>query len=426
VDDAAAFVEIPTEDGAVRQPVADAGVVAQIARRLRSRVPREVVGRGDDEEACLAHDLHGDHVALDLLAEADAGVEPFAHDVARHADHRDVELDAGMGMHEACEHRRDHQICDRRLHGEPQQAGRLVRVAGGLRGRCRELAERRAHAREQPRACLGQRDAAGGAVEQARAEALLERARLWLSVERPMPRRVAALAKLFCSAIAAKADSSANCVPRIVRPTRTSCSDHARLSDGDGARYGRVDRRVAPFRRQMPEGRMDRRNLLAAAGFGCTLVAGAAFGQQPAASARAPFVGTWMLVSIKYVMPDGRKIEPFGPGAQGLLYFDARGRFATQVMAANRRPFVSNNRMTGTSEENRMMSQGVVAYFGTYTVHTATHILTLHIAQSSFPNWNGTDQLRKFEFVGDELRYTAASSTANPAERAELVWKRAP
>jgi hypothetical protein len=171
---------------------------------------------------------------------------------------------------------------------------------------------------------------------------------------------------------------------------------------------------------------MDRRNLLAAAGFGCTLVAGAAFGQQPAASARAPFVGTWMLVSIKYVMPDGRKIEPFGPGAQGLLYFDARGRFATQVMAANRRPFVSNNRMTGTSEENRMMSQGVVAYFGTYTVHTATRILTLHIAQSSFPNWNGTDHLRKFEFVGDELRYTAASSTANPAERAELVWKRAP
>jgi hypothetical protein len=27
--------------------------------------------------------------------------------------------------------------------------------------------------------------------------------------------------------------------------------------------------------------------------------------------------------------------------------------------------------------------------------------------------------------AGDELRYTAASSTANPAESAELVWKRA-
>jgi hypothetical protein len=28
-------------------------------------------------------------------------------------------------------------------------------------------------------------------------------------------------------------------------------------------------------------------------------------------------------------------------------------------------------------------------------------------------------------FAGDELRYTAASSTANPAESAVLVWKRA-
>lgn len=171
---------------------------------------------------------------------------------------------------------------------------------------------------------------------------------------------------------------------------------------------------------------MDRRNLLAAAaGCGSVLLAGAALGQQPEGPARAPFVGTWTLVSIKYVAPGGHEIEPFGPGAQGLLYFDAGGRFATQVMAANRRPFASNNRMTGTAEETRAMSQGVVAYFGTYTVEAASRLLTLHIAQSSFPNWNGTDQVRKFEFVGDELRYTAASSTANPAEAAELVWKRA-
>ena len=53
-----------------------------------------------------------------------------------------------------------------------------------------------------------------------------------------------------------------------------------------------------------------------------------------------------------------------------------------------------------------------------------SNIITLHIERSSFPNWEGTDQQRKFEFVGDELRYTAASSTANPAEAAQLVWKR--
>ncbi|MGN6570777.1 MAG: lipocalin-like domain-containing protein [Pseudolabrys sp.] len=142
-------------------------------------------------------------------------------------------------------------------------------------------------------------------------------------------------------------------------------------------------------------------------------------------TARNPFVGTWSLVSIRYVEKDGRSIEPFGPGAKGMLWFDADGRFATQVMAANRQPFASNNRMTGTPEENKTMSRGVVAYFGTYTVDEAGRVFTLHIEQSSFPNWNGTDQQRRFAFSADELHYTAASSTANPAESAELVWKRA-
>ncbi len=154
------------------------------------------------------------------------------------------------------------------------------------------------------------------------------------------------------------------------------------------------------------------------------LRAGPAAPQQSPTSAQQQFVGTWSLVSIHYVEKDGRKIEPFGPGARGMLYIDAAGRFATQVMAADRPRFASNNRMTGTPEENKAMSQGVVAYFGTYTVDEAARIVTLHIEQSSFPNWNGTDQKRTFAFAADELRYTAASSTANPAESAELVWKR--
>ena len=173
---------------------------------------------------------------------------------------------------------------------------------------------------------------------------------------------------------------------------------------------------------------MNLRNGLVFAGLACLVVvlrAGEAAAQQSPASAQAQFVGTWSLVSIHYVEKDGRKVEPFGPGAEGMLYFDADGRFATQVMAANRPRFASNNRMMGTPEENKAVSQGVVAYFGTYTVDEANHVLTLHIEQSSFPNWNGTDQQRRFAFTGDELHYTAASSTANPAESAELVWKRA-
>lgn len=150
------------------------------------------------------------------------------------------------------------------------------------------------------------------------------------------------------------------------------------------------------------------------------------FASRTATSQPAPkqFVGTWSLVSIRYVRPDGSVIEPFGPDAKGMLVFDGM-RFATQVMAANLPKFASNNRMIGTPQEYEAISHGVVAYYGTYTVNQADRIVTLHIERSSFPNWQGTDQQRKFEFVGDELRYTAASTTANPAEAAQLVWKRA-
>jgi len=155
------------------------------------------------------------------------------------------------------------------------------------------------------------------------------------------------------------------------------------------------------------------------------LGASVAAGQQPGKSAKEQFVGTWTLVSIHYVHPDGSKIEPFGPNAKGILVFDATGRFATQIMAADRPKFASNNRMIGTPDEYKASSQGVVAYFGTYTISEPDRIVTLHIERSSFPNWDVTDQKRSFSFSADELRYTAASSTANPAEAAQLVWKRA-
>lgn len=136
------------------------------------------------------------------------------------------------------------------------------------------------------------------------------------------------------------------------------------------------------------------------------------------------FVGTWKLISIRYVRPNGAAVEPFGPNAKGMLVFDGL-HFSTAVMAAGLSKFKSNNRMIGTPREYEEISHGVVAYFGTYSVDEATGIVTLHIERSSFPNWEGTDQKRKFSFSKDQLRYSAASTTANPAEAAELVWRKA-
>ncbi|HEX5507060.1 MAG TPA: lipocalin-like domain-containing protein, partial [Pseudolabrys sp.] len=74
-----------------------------------------------------------------------------------------------------------------------------------------------------------------------------------------------------------------------------------------------------------------------------------------AESAADQFIGTWTLVSIRYVRSDGSVIQPFGPNVKGVLVFDGK-QFSTQAIAANLPKFVSNNRMRGRPKEYEAIS----------------------------------------------------------------------
>ena len=67
--------------------------------------------------------------------------------------------------------------------------------------------------------------------------------------------------------------------------------------------------------------------------------------------------------------------------------------------------FASNNRVTGTAEENKAVVQGSINYFGTYAINPDGSV-TFHIIASSFPNWTGTDQKRRVEISGTQMKYT--------------------
>ena len=43
----------------------------------------------------------------------------------------------------------------------------------------------------------------------------------------------------------------------------------------------------------------------------------AGWAQQKAAASAKQLVGTWTLVSVNISFPDGKKVQPFGPNAQG-------------------------------------------------------------------------------------------------------------
>jgi hypothetical protein len=133
-------------------------------------------------------------------------------------------------------------------------------------------------------------------------------------------------------------------------------------------------------------------------------------------------VGSWMLVSVK-VEQRGQILEPFGPAPKGSLMFDRNGRYSLVIARSDLPKIASNNRSTGTPEEDEAIVKGSIASFGTYSVSETDRIIIMHVEGSTFPNWAGTDQKRIFSVTGDELKYTN-SARSNGTGTALVIWKR--
>jgi Lipocalin-like domain len=134
-------------------------------------------------------------------------------------------------------------------------------------------------------------------------------------------------------------------------------------------------------------------------------------------------VGTWTVVSADVTQPDGTKFQLFGPNPKGILLLDGNGRTAFMLMSSGRPKFTSNNRNTGTLEENKATVVGSIAFFGTWSVNEADKTIITRIEASTFPNQEGQEQKRIITGVtADELRYINPATTTG--DKAETVWKR--
>ena len=125
----------------------------------------------------MAADLDGHHVALDELAEVDAGVEALRDQVgAAVAFGADVEHHIGvvagelreLGPHDGCNRHRRRDEADR--------AGRLRTQSADVADCRRDPFERGTKLCEQALSRVRRRDAAGRAREEAQSQTLLERA----------------------------------------------------------------------------------------------------------------------------------------------------------------------------------------------------------------------------------------------------------
>ena len=85
--------------------------------------------------------------------------------------------------------------------------------------------------------------------------------------------------------------------------------------------------------------------------------------------------------------------------------------------------FASNNRTTGSADENKAVVQGSSVYFGSYSVSEAEKSLVFQIEGSIFPNWSGTTQKRSvLTLSGDNLVLRNAAASGGGV--AEIHWRR--
>ena len=135
-------------------------------------------------------------------------------------------------------------------------------------------------------------------------------------------------------------------------------------------------------------------------------------------------VGTWTLVRCDNVYPDGRRVELYGHDPQGQWMIDAHGHYAMVIARATRTPFAAGDKAKGTPEEYRAASLDINAHYGIVGVQGDQ--LTSHIAQATFPNWNGRGGSTGFSRDGNQLTYIVAKPSSGSSEGAhgEVVWRK--
>jgi hypothetical protein len=137
------------------------------------------------------------------------------------------------------------------------------------------------------------------------------------------------------------------------------------------------------------------------------------------------FVGTWKLMSFEQRGESHEVVYPFGEHAIGVLYYDAMRNMAAQLGRSNRPAFASADMLRGDREETKAAFEGYVSYFGTYTVDEHTGRVIHHVKGCSFPNWEGQDQARFYEFSGGQLQLsTPPFLYGGSMITGVLVWER--
>lgn len=118
-----------------------------------------------------------------------------------------------------------------------------------------------------------------------------------------------------------------------------------------------------------------------------------------------PLAGAWTLVAADIVKPDGTRAHDYGDAPDGLLLITGDGHYEVQIYDTSRPHFAAGDKAKGTAAEYTAAVMGASIHYGTLDVDPVAHTMTLHMVRSSYPNQEGTQQVRIYELDGDMLSY---------------------
>ena len=138
-------------------------------------------------------------------------------------------------------------------------------------------------------------------------------------------------------------------------------------------------------------------------------------------------VGTWKLVSIEERDANGKLATPldYGPEPIGLLMYDAAGHMSAHAIRRNRPQLGSDDVHRATPEQAKAAFVGYNGYFGTYTVDEQAGLVIHHVQGSMIPNWEGSEQRRRFTLADNKLILEPPEIQAAGEKRTRrLTWER--
>jgi len=150
----------------------------------------------------------------------------------------------------------------------------------------------------------------------------------------------------------------------------------------------------------------------------------AASGSEPTKEPLRTLAGTWVLDSAYEILADGKRVTNYGAHPKGLLIIDAAGRYSLQIFRPDRTRFASGDKTRGTAEEYRDAALGSSTHFGRVRLDLAEHRITFAIEAASFPNWEGREQVRDYDYRDGVLRYAVPASASGKGTTAYSIWRR--